>query len=72
MAACRLAAAEGRGEIPCDEAAGTAEQLGDGTTLKLTPRGRHHGAYDQPGCVAPAAYDYLLNGKFPMDGAGCS
>ncbi|MFF5020063.1 alpha/beta hydrolase [Streptomyces sp. NPDC001165] len=35
-------------------------------------QGQDHGAYDHPSCVAPAADDYLLNDKIPMDGAGCS
>ncbi|MFI9248378.1 alpha/beta hydrolase [Streptomyces sp. NPDC053086] len=34
--------------------------------------GQDHGPYNHPSCVAPAADDYLLNGKIPMFGAACS
>lgn len=60
------------GETPYEGAAGTTEQLGGKTTVKLTYMSQDHGPYDHPSCHAPAADDYLLNGKIPMYGAGCS
>ncbi|TXS35540.1 hypothetical protein EAO75_44140 [Streptomyces sp. uw30] len=45
---------------------------GGKTAVELTHTSQDHGTNGHGTCVTPAADHHLLNGKIPMEGAGCS